>query len=460
MKARPRIADGVQITPLETPDGLRYRLSPGRRGAGSVVPARTLPLLLLMTGRATLEQIHRSLDELSFRIPDPAKMIEMVRLFEAAGVIEVTHDLSTVGPLHHECEGCGQSCEGHLVGPIEEEEGSRLEHHLEELRAQDASIPPGPATTAVHHDGKRHRVLHFPDGVCVFLDANKRCRLHSRYGSTSKPLPCRMFPFRVVRTEAGTRVAISPRCFRAHHSFQSGLAWTPEKLFADWEVWRPPGLVQGLNGEHPESLVRTPVYEENLAHEHEVLKLLKREDFSLASLLGRLAHLNGSGQPDSHSEPNQAARGRFGTACFSTLLDIVNHFSLSDDEPKSRFGQGVEKLIGGIRGLKKDTLDDWNDLPRPAKVYARHCLEHLVFAREVMISGSVRAGVLSYSMGLMAARWLCPREDLEQGELDEFSTFATAWMRISSAPELQRILFPSGSAADNLLKHLIDANHD
>src|ERR1700722_13394186 len=37
-----------------------------------------------------------------------------------------------------------------------------------------------------------------PDGSCVFLSNEGRCRIHERFGAEAKPLPCRLFPFVLV----------------------------------------------------------------------------------------------------------------------------------------------------------------------------------------------------------------------------------------------------------------------
>jgi hypothetical protein len=89
-------------------------------------------------------------------------------------------------------------------------------------------------------------MLNFSSGACIFLGSDRLCRLHKAYGAESKPLPCRLFPYRAVRTETGTRLTVSPRCFEAHRSYQSQAAQrSPQELLSEWQVWRLPAVVRG-----------------------------------------------------------------------------------------------------------------------------------------------------------------------------------------------------------------------
>jgi lysine-N-methylase len=51
-----------------------------------------------------------------------------------------------------------------------------------------------------------------PDGACVFLDEQNRCRIHATLGEAAKPLACRIFPFSVRPTEAGWQASLRFDC--------------------------------------------------------------------------------------------------------------------------------------------------------------------------------------------------------------------------------------------------------
>jgi hypothetical protein len=57
-----------------------------------------------------------------------------------------------------------------------------------------------------------HRIRARADGACGFLSAENRCRLHEQLGETSKPLTCRMFPFKFHPVQASVVVTASFGC--------------------------------------------------------------------------------------------------------------------------------------------------------------------------------------------------------------------------------------------------------
>ena len=450
MKTVPHIADGTSVTAVERPDGLHYRVTPAHRGAGTLVPARTLTVLLLMDGERTLEEVHTELMALGFKMKDPSGLLQLAGVFEAAGVVDLHHAYVTVNELRHRCECCGRSCEGHLVGPIDEDEAQELQERLDLLNRQRGEAGTVAATVMVRFEGEEQRVLSFPGGVCVFLDGDKKCRLHARWGSTAKPLPCRMFPYRFVRTETGTRVVASPRCFHAYQHYRGGPETTPAALLQSWDVWRPPALIQGLDPRKASTLTLNARAQKNLDHESALLaEIAGAED--LASVLGRLA----TPPLEPSTAPSLESRNAYARQALSILRRLlVERFSSDGEQKTSRFGNDAHALREAIVLLDATELSDWNDIPKPAWEYVRHALESFVFAREVLIYGSVRAGVVAFSLGVLAARWLCPREHLEKGALEAFAGFLTVWIRITSSPEVQEIIFPEPGICDQMLSLL------
>ncbi len=57
-----------------------------------------------------------------------------------------------------------------------------------------------------------HRIRARADGACGFLSAENRCRLHEELGAASKPLTCRMFPFKFHPASASVVVTASFGC--------------------------------------------------------------------------------------------------------------------------------------------------------------------------------------------------------------------------------------------------------
>ena len=57
-----------------------------------------------------------------------------------------------------------------------------------------------------------HRIRARGDGACGFLSVDNRCRLHEELGAASKPLTCRMFPFKFHPGQASVVVTASFGC--------------------------------------------------------------------------------------------------------------------------------------------------------------------------------------------------------------------------------------------------------
>lgn len=60
--------------------------------------------------------------------------------------------------------------------------------------------------------GREWRLNHRPDGACVFLGADNRCRIHAKFGSAAKPLACRVYPFLLVPAGDHWRLGLRFAC--------------------------------------------------------------------------------------------------------------------------------------------------------------------------------------------------------------------------------------------------------
>ena len=85
------------------------------------------------------------------------------------------------------CHSCGNCCRT-LVGHLLEDERARLDE-------QGWAAKLGVA--AYVRVGRGHVLNKQPDGACVFLTDENRCRIHEELGEDAKPLACRIFPFSV-----------------------------------------------------------------------------------------------------------------------------------------------------------------------------------------------------------------------------------------------------------------------
>ncbi len=94
-----------------------------------------------------------------------------------------------------DCHVCGTCCQEYLVA-ITEDERKRIE---EQGWDRDKDLGGhAPFQRSGPFWARRTQLNHRPDGSCVFLSEQGRCRIHERFGYETKPLPCRLFPFVLV----------------------------------------------------------------------------------------------------------------------------------------------------------------------------------------------------------------------------------------------------------------------
>jgi Fe-S-cluster containining protein len=111
-----------------------------------------------------------------------------------------------LGPLRHDCTGCGGCCHGVVVFLSEAEQarvrGFAAAHELPEPVA----------------DGR----LAFEAGRCHFQGEDELCRIHTHHGLDAKPLLCQQYPLVLSRTEQGLRAGVDPGCFDGWKSWDDG----------------------------------------------------------------------------------------------------------------------------------------------------------------------------------------------------------------------------------------------
>src|SRR5262245_29339653 len=105
------------------------------------------------------------------------------------------------------CHTCGQCCKEYVVY-ITDDERKKIIDQGWEKRSELGGLPP------VVREGwfGRYRLNHRPDGSCVFLDDNGRCRIHAQFGEPEKPLACQVYPFVLIPTGDQWRVGVRYAC--------------------------------------------------------------------------------------------------------------------------------------------------------------------------------------------------------------------------------------------------------
>jgi len=94
-----------------------------------------------------------------------------------------------------DCAGCSACCRTYHVS-VTPEEMKRIEGQGWDTTPDLKGVP-----LFVRAGGwfsSSYRLNHKPDGACVFLGPDNRCRIHDKFGSAAKPLPCRIYPYSLV----------------------------------------------------------------------------------------------------------------------------------------------------------------------------------------------------------------------------------------------------------------------
>lgn len=106
-----------------------------------------------------------------------------------------------------DCHGCSDCCRTYHVA-VSDAEKKAIEAQGWESDRELGSVE------RIVWDRKAggYRLNHRADGACVFLDEANRCRIHGKFGSTGKPLACRVFPFIPVPTGDHWRVGMRFAC--------------------------------------------------------------------------------------------------------------------------------------------------------------------------------------------------------------------------------------------------------
>jgi len=245
--------------------------------------------------------------------------------------------LLALGPVRHACHACGTCCTGWRV---------QLKTLMERRRVHAQAAELGIDNPVV--EGSIRRV----DGSCVFLQEDKLCAIHARFGEAEKPEICRHFPRRSRHAEDGIRVGVDPGCTSTWQSFADG----PEMKL--WTV---------------RSSKPWPLDPELAASEGALIQLCRAPGMTTALYIAVMCNVHGGADAPKAPDPGFVAR------VFERLATITPYLGDGDNGPL------ITALLAPIAGLlarveRGESLPAWN-LPPESDAFALDLLARYLFLR-------------------------------------------------------------------------------
>ncbi|MBN1946801.1 MAG: YkgJ family cysteine cluster protein [Bradymonadales bacterium] len=420
---------------IDEAGALAYTLTgpPPRSLSGNFNPGM-LVVVLLADGRRTMGDIYDRLVDLGFSMQDPADVLLIFQALERINAVAMRWHVESFLPLRHICYGgeCGECCEGHLVGPLSLSEAKRLHEQREALKQLEPDLVDGLATMEVQDEQEPVLAINFLPGHCVFFGKDRLCAVHRHYGLRSKPLICQLFPVRVLQTEAGFRVGISPQCTMTHRSFQTAEPLSLPEFFESVGVRRPPGAIVGLDPSRVRSLRATPIFENNLQQESYFLSLVAIEGLSFTDLINSSTGTLQSGRPLPSAYLAEVSRRlrRFPERYRHSPLDL----------PTSRYGQHVRRFIADLARLPEPPAP-WIEPVDPVRAYLLFSLSQFVYLRETSRFPQVETGIQVALIGLIGALWTTPEWTDGDRVHDELGRRMAYWYRMINVARSYQFLF-------------------
>ena len=288
------------------------------------------------------------------------------------------------------CCSSGFCCTLYVLGPVEPDiiEGLRA-RKIEQHWPPAAEAPwfetrPGPNGPAAF--------LSKRNGACVFLQEDRRCAVHARFGAEAKPGFCREFPFQVVHDPSGPVVIARPDCAGFHQSSVDG-ELVKQQCQAVLNLPRAYPVKKWA----PSSVEITPALSMPLADwmalEPSLLDALFAMTDEPATLV---AHLRSTiearlGQGPSTAEPARAVRAaRSVTYALVMVMNDVVKAGGAPDPSEAAFAQETLDVLKQAL----DTLErPLSPLTADARTHLNLLLRSQLLGKQFAPHGSVAAGV-------------------------------------------------------------------
>jgi len=186
--------------------------------------------------------------------------------------------------VNYDCELCGWCCKQYDI-TFSEAEYKRLSSHdwgkLEpDMAGQDWCAP--------YHNRRSpdsYRLRYKPEGGCVFLADDNKCRMHAHVGELAKALGCCVFPFTFVRTPSGVYVGGRFSCRAMAYGRGAPVIHREKQLRKQFELVAQAGHAP----QYPDNVIfagnRTLPWSDYMHLDEAILRILLRDDLALVQRL-------------------------------------------------------------------------------------------------------------------------------------------------------------------------------
>ena len=464
----PALVEDVTIEPLEERPG-SVAISGRLRAMALVLDPGAFWVARAFDGTRTCAQIAEKLSRDGLHLGSEAFVEGIAEYLSDAEIVEFfdTPKLAATGaawladaevrePLLHRCTGCGRSCQGHWVGPLDR----AFLDNLDETHAKMAEVYPDlvgvePIETVDFRDREVAALtLRGEDRRCIYLGEDNLCRIHTTLGSAAKPLICRMFPYTIVMTESGLRIGISPRCYTFEQTWKET---TPGDVMTMTGVSAKelPAPLLRVVLDDPTLLVdplerSTPLFH-FLDQEKELLTLLESDDANFSSLLGLCCELLEGEETkavdlDAFAHAILPHLARLGRA----LLD--DDRAASTVAPEGSHGAWVRAYAAWLETLEAREV---RELDPETRAWAMYVFGQWVWIRDWSDMETWALGVLVVLIGMIVASWYTEDHPEREGT---FGHALTVWMRGMGALINVTRLFASGEEVGRVMRVAMGAN--
>jgi len=406
-------------------------------------------------GTRTAEGVYAALTEEGASLPGADFVLSLAQALARPGLVALTEaprarpyrrrtptEVEAVSELRHRCLGCGRSCYGHVIGPLDEAFLERVEGlHVALVEAYPELGAFRPFEKVQTPDGRQLEALTRTRGHCIYLGTDGLCRIHKHHGAEAKPLVCRLFPLTLVQTESSLRIGTPLRCYLAHKSFDGGEPMSTSELTGIPDQELPTPLVRGALSGARETLELNPEpetpYDDAVRLEETVMRLVHLPGATVELLLLAAFELL-EGRPLSRAPEHLLTETGFGESVVARLRRLgaearevpENHYGSAD--PGSHYAEMAE-LLDFLVGV---SARPFGGLPSAARRFVLFALRQEIFLREWAKHPSLLSSLVIALVGAIVASWRAEDagESNEEDVGDIFAFTLTAWSRMMRVP--------------------------